>query len=214
MNKWDFSLGPLVHTFSTAHLILEDAEKHIKSRKLRFLIFVIDIEDEEQNNVRPVLSILFSLHFCFIFFSHHKKMKKKMKLKPSFPPLKVFQLHFCFFLMMIIVIFTNPTANTFYKIHEDCRCRCMLCWHYINITVAMTRDRNNPPMKQAIHSTKKKASSILKSMLSMSFFHEIIHLNDLEEDALNKALLTYMDKRHWLSSWKQTFHDRHDFLAW
>ena len=29
----------------------------------------------------------------------------------------------------------------------------------------------------------------------MSFFDEIIHLDDLEEDALNKALLTYMEKK-------------------
>ena len=36
---------------------------------------------------------------------------------------------------------------------------------------------------------------MLKSMLSMSFFDKIIHLNDLEEDALNKALLTYTEKK-------------------
>ena len=58
----------------------------------------------------------------------------------------------------------------------------------------MTRLRNYPSTKRAMRS-KKKARSMLKSMLSMSFFDEIIHLNDLEEDALNKALLTYMEKK-------------------
>ena len=36
---------------------------------------------------------------------------------------------------------------------------------------------------------------MLKSMLSMSFVDEIIHQNDLEEDALNLALLTYIEKK-------------------
>ena len=58
----------------------------------------------------------------------------------------------------------------------------------------MINRRNSPSTKRAKRS-KKKARSMLKCMLSMSFFDEIIHLDDLEEDALNKALLTYMEKK-------------------
>ena len=48
--------------------------------------------------------------------------------------------------------------------------------------------------KRARRSKKKKTARILKSMISMQFLDQIAHVNDLEEDALNNALLTYMEK--------------------
>ena len=42
---------------------------------------------------------------------------------------------------------------------------------------------------------KKRTRRMLKSILSMEFLDQIIHLNDLEEDALNEALLSYMEKK-------------------
>ena len=58
----------------------------------------------------------------------------------------------------------------------------------------MTRHRSSPAAK-ASQRSKKRAQSILKSVISMQFFDQIISMNDLEEDALNKALLRYMEKK-------------------
>ena len=58
----------------------------------------------------------------------------------------------------------------------------------------MTCHRNSTSAKRAQH-MKKRTRRMLKSILSMEFLDQILHLNDLEEDALNEALLSYMEKR-------------------
>jgi len=54
----------------------------------------------------------------------------------------------------------------------------------------MTRHRNSPLAKGAAR-CKKKVASMLKGMMCMELFDQIIHLHDLEEDALDIALLLY-----------------------
>ena len=39
------------------------------------------------------------------------------------------------------------------------------------------------------------ASSVMTSMLSMKFFDQIVHMNDMEEDALKEALMPYLKKK-------------------
>ena len=58
----------------------------------------------------------------------------------------------------------------------------------------MTRHRNSQSAKWA-RRTKKRAQSMLKSILALDFLDQIVHLKDLEDAALSAALLTYMEKQ-------------------
>jgi hypothetical protein len=90
---------------------------------------------------------------------------------------------FCFCLALLLNINWYTIAN-----HHE----------YINtsttIHITMTRHRNSPSAKWA-HRTKKIAKSMLKSIISVKFFDQLMHMNDLEEEELNTALLEYMEKK-------------------
>jgi hypothetical protein len=59
----------------------------------------------------------------------------------------------------------------------------------------MTRHRNSPSAKSSLR-TKKAAKSMLKSIVSMDFFDQIIKLHDLEEGEIDKTLLSYVEKKN------------------
>ncbi|KAL7544549.1 hypothetical protein ACHAWF_007926 [Thalassiosira exigua] len=58
----------------------------------------------------------------------------------------------------------------------------------------MTRHRSSPTAKLAVR-VRKRARTMLKSIVSLEFLQDIMHLDDLQEDALDESFLKYFDKK-------------------
>ena len=58
----------------------------------------------------------------------------------------------------------------------------------------MTCHRNSSSAKSALH-IKKVSKSMLKSILLVDFFDQVIKLDDLEEREIHKTLMSYTEKK-------------------
>jgi len=56
----------------------------------------------------------------------------------------------------------------------------------------MTRHRNSQSSKWAVHTKNRAKIKLMESILALDFLKQIIYLKDMEDTALNAALLTYM----------------------